>query len=98
MGWPAADALYLILEDVTSTITDGPTAWNNNNGTDFVAHANDIVQWDGVQWNVILNSQTNPGPTYITNARTGVQYVWDGESWMKSYEGIYTAIDWRLVL
>lgn len=98
MGWPAIDARYLILEDVASTAANGPTAWNNNNGTDFTAYANDIIQWDGVQWNIIFNSQTNAGPTYITNARTGVQYVWDGESWMKSYEGIYTAIDWRLVL
>ena len=77
---------------------DGADAWENKDGSQFTAKANDIVQWDGVKWNVILESETNTGPTYITNTRTGVQYVWDGSAWMKSFEGVYTAGQWRLVL
>ena len=98
LGWPAVDARYLILEDVVSTAANGPEAWINEDGSDFMAHANDIVRWDGAKWTVIFNSATTADLTYITNARTGVQYVWNGSSWMKSYEGIYTAGQWRLVL
>ena len=98
LDWAATDSRYLVLEDITSTIADGPVAWNNNNGTDFMAHANDIVQWDGVQWNIIFTSQSTTELTYITNSRTGVQYAWDGVSWMKSFEGIYDPGKWRLVL
>ena len=98
LGWPAVDSRYLILEDVASTAANGPDAWLNEDGSDFVAHANDIVCWNGGKWTVIFNSAETADLTYITNARTGVQYVWDGSSWMKSYEGIYTAGQWRLVL
>jgi hypothetical protein len=88
----------LIRAEVLGEAYDSPRAWINRDGSDFFAKANDIIQWDGTQWNVILESATNPGPTYITNSRTTVQYVWDGVNWMKSYEGIYTAGKWRLVL
>jgi hypothetical protein len=102
LGNATIDARYLILEDINPNIGtpnySGPTAWKNLNNSDFVAHANDIIQWDGSQWNVLFNSRVVSALTYITNARTGVQYAWDGASWMKSYEGIYTAGKWRLVL
>jgi hypothetical protein len=97
-GWPAVDARYLILEDILSDSSNGPEAWKNEDNSPFAARANDIIQWDGNKWNVIFNSANNSGLTYITNARTGVQYAWDGSSWMKSYEGVYTAGQWRLVL
>jgi hypothetical protein len=77
---------------------DGPDAWKNSNGTDFVAHANDIIEWTGTACTVIFDSQNVTEVTYITNIRTQIQYAWDGESWLKSFEGIYTAGEWRLVL
>jgi hypothetical protein len=77
---------------------DGPDAWKNSNGTDFVAHANDIIEWTGTEWLVIFDSENTTTVTYITNIRTQIQYAWDGESWLKSFEGIYTAGEWRLVL
>ena len=104
MGRPATDVRYLILEDINTNSAvgtvgyDGPDAWKNVDNTEFVAHANDIVQWDGVKWTIIFNSVTNTTLTYITNARTGVQYVWDGDVWTKSFEGVYTPLNWRLVL
>lgn len=102
LGWPSVDTRYLILEDINPdhavTDYDGPQAWKNQNGTDFVAHTNDIIRWDGTQWTVIFQSQSTAVLTYITNARTGIQYAWDGESWMKSYEGVYKPGQWRLVL
>ena len=94
LGWAATDTRYLILENIAAEAT----SWKNQDDTDFVAYANDIVQWDGVKWNVIFNSSVPQPLTYITNSRTGVQYAWDGESWMKSFEGTYDAGAWRLVL
>jgi len=94
LGWPTTDTRYLLLEDLNSEVA----AWQNQDNSYFTANANDIVQWDGTKWNTIFTSAINQGPTYITNSRTGVQYMWNGESWMKSYEGVYEAIQWRLVL
>lgn len=94
---------YLILEDININTLygtagyDGPEAWKNADTSDFQAHANDIIAWNGSQWNVILDSTTNKTITYITNSYTGTQYKWT-TSWSKSYEGIYSASLWRLLL
>ncbi len=97
-GEPAADSRYLILEDINADEEDGPTAWQNGNGSSFVASANDIIQWDGEQWNIIFNSAEVTEVTYITNSYTGIQYKWDGEQWSKSIDGMYEPGEWRLVL
>ena len=76
----------------------GPTAWKNNNGDDFVANANDIIEWDGSSWAVVFSSSAIIVTTYITNSYTGIQYKWDGGSWAKSFEGIYDKAAWRIVL
>jgi hypothetical protein len=94
---------YLILEDININTLfgtpgySGPAAWKNANLTDFQAHGNDIIEWDGLQWNIILDSTTNKTKTYITNSYTGTQYKWT-DAWSKSYEGIYSAKLWSLIL
>jgi len=106
-GIPSVDTRYLILEDINTDTTideeDMPVAWKKFGAGDatttrFVAHTNDIIQWDGVQWNVIFDSQTSTEVIYITNAYTGTQYKWDGTEWSKSVDGEYTPGQWRLVL
>jgi hypothetical protein len=97
-GTPEVDTRYLILEDITATEEDGPTAWLNADSSAFSASANDIIQWDGVKWNIIFNSLTTTAITYITNSYTGIQYQWDGEQWSKSIDGMYYPKEWRLVL
>lgn len=98
------DKRYLILEDINIANVDNwipldqSDAWKNADGGDLIAHANDIIQWDGAKWNIIFDSTSVNPTTYITNAYTGIQYKWDGESWVKSFEGIYNRIDWRLIL
>jgi len=90
---------FLILEDIGSPDnTDGADAWKNTDNSDFVASADDIVEWDGNNWNIVFNASEVPAVTYVTNLRTGVQYKWDGEAWSKSFEGEYPAGSWRLVL
>jgi hypothetical protein len=34
---------------------------------------------------------------YIQNYRTGIQYRWDGEQWMKAFEGEYAPGYWGIV-
>jgi hypothetical protein len=101
---PSAGTRYLILENINIVPEfgdpdyNGPAAWKNADNTDFQAYANDIIEWDGSQWTVIFNSLEVTDTTYITNIYTGIQYKWDGESWAKSFEGIYDKDAWRLIL
>ena len=93
-----AGTRYLILENIRATTADGPVAWLNADDSGFSANANDIIEWDGTAWSVVFNSQEVLTTTYITNIYTGVQYRWDGESWSKSFEGIYDKDAWRIIL
>ena len=91
---------YLIIEDIGAEMNvDGADAWKSLSGGDFVAHANDLIEWDGTQWNVIFDSLTETDTmVWQTNIYTGVQYLWNGVSWVKSFEGIYNKGRWRLEL
>lgn len=95
---------YLILEDINVNSSfgtpgyDGPDAWKNNDNTDFQAHANDIIEWNGSQWTIVFDSQTVTDVTYITNSYTGIQYKWENGEWNKSFEGLYESGLWRLIL
>jgi hypothetical protein len=100
----ATGTRYLILEDINlneqfGTLGyDGPDAWKNTDNSDFQAHANDIIEWDGTNWVIIFNSTLSNNVIYITNSYTGTQYKWSNGSWSKVYEGIYDKRLWRLVL
>ena len=95
---------FLILEDININSAyntpgyDGPDAWKNSDNSDFQAHANDIIEWDGSAWNIVFNSTTQTNVVYITNSYTGTQYKWDQGAWSKTYEGVYDASLWRLIL
>lgn len=100
----AVGTRYLILEDININDSvgtpgyDGPDAWKNFDNSDFQAHANDIIEWTGTSWSIVFNSQTTSSVVYITNTYTGTQYKWEEGAWSKTYEGIYQAKLWRLVL
>jgi len=95
---------YLILEDINNNSFfgtagfSGPIAWKNADTSDFQAHANDIIEWDGAKWSVVFDSQKSTGIVYVTNSFTGIQYQWKSGDWSKSYEGVYNNKLWRLVL
>jgi hypothetical protein len=86
-------------DDSVATLYDGPDAWKDLNGNDPVIKANSIIKWDTVlkKWITIFDPVTTT-TTYITNARTNIQYRWDGEQWLKSFEGEYAPGYWRLQL
>jgi hypothetical protein len=85
---------YLILNAIgDASNTDGPDAWG-----DLVAGANDIVEYNGTDWQVAFDSSSDSGVHYMTNTNTGLQYKWTGTEWVKSYEGEYRAGDWSIVI
>lgn len=77
---------------------DGPDAWKNNNGTDVVAGANDIIEWNGTSWVVIFDASSTSNITYMKNLNTNIQYKWNGKSWSKSWEGFYSGGNWMAYL
>ena len=88
----------LLLGSIGDTInSDGADAWKNLDNTDFVASENDIVEWDGANWNIVFDADSNSHDTvYTTNLNTGVQYKFDNGEWILSFEGEYPNGAWRL--
>ena len=99
---------FLMLDDVNTSpnvgqtynetpyneLYDGPDAWKNSDGNDPVIKANSIIQWSGTAWVEVWDPALAEVPTYIQNLRTGIQYRWDGEQWLKSFEGEYAPGYW----
>jgi hypothetical protein len=89
---------YLLVEDIGAAI-------NNTNSTSsqvwgqLIAKANDVIEYNGTTWHVIFNAaQETDTMVWQTNIYTGVQYLWNGVSWTKSFEGEYSAAQWKIVL
>ena len=97
---PTPDTRYLIINDVgDSTATYTSDAW----GT-LIASVGDIIEYNaslsaGSRWVKVFDA-SHPDSTqhYVTNSHTGIQYRFNGTEWVKSYEGIYTAGNWSIVL
>lgn len=99
-GLPAAAAgqRYLLTES-TGSYEGSAVAWQDAFGNPLVAFPNDIVEYDGFQWNVVFSHESQPvSPEYVTNITTGIQYKWIGDMWVKSYQGLYNAGSWSLTI
>ena len=94
---PTTGTRYLILNDIGDIATESPVAWRGAVGTNLLAKANDIIEWNGSYWVVAFDSN-NTGAEYVTNLNTTTQYRWTGAEWVKSYEGVYGPGEWSLVL
>lgn len=91
---PVTGQRYLIVEDIGSNNSaETSNAWGN-----LVAYANDIIEYDGTNWIVSFNSTVISDIQFITNLTTGIQYRFDGMSWMKAYEGWYAPGDFSIVI
>ena len=97
---PTIGIRYLIVEDIgADNNTDGADAWKGDDDSDLIAHANDIIEWNGTKWQVIFDSIHKPDVLiYQTNIYTTIQYMWNGVTWVKSFEGSYRAGHWRIEL
>jgi hypothetical protein len=96
-GTPVNADRYLIINDVgDSTASVQSATW----GT-LIATVGDIIEYNSSQskWLKVFDA-SHPDSTqhYITNSHTGIQYRFNGTEWVKSYEGIYTAGNWSIVL
>ena len=91
---------YLLTEDTGSVNNADPAqAWAGANGRGLVAQANDIIEYSNNYWHVVFRAATENNSTqYVTNITTGIQYRWTGDSWVKSYQGVYVGGTWRIVL
>ena len=110
----AAGTRYLILNDIHQHVKNDSSdanmnAWQNADGTLLQASTNDIITWNGSNWEITFDAGSNDeradssmaqDPVYITNTYTGVQYKYtnDTGAWLKSYEGEYDRKTWRLVI
>jgi hypothetical protein len=90
---------YLLTESTGNLDNqNNPSAWIGSNGRPLVANANDIIEYQNNYWRVVFRSEGKPAGEYVTNITTGMQYEWTGQSWIKSYQGVYPGGTWRLVL
>lgn len=77
---------------------DGAEAWKNADNSDFVADANDIVEWDGSKWNIIWDGSVENDTTYVTNVTNGQQYYWNNYYWQTAVDGYYPRGTWTITL
>jgi hypothetical protein len=85
---------YLIVESIGNEFNSNPSiSWGN-----VVAHANDIIEFDGVDWLVSFDSTQLTDVQYVTNLTTSIQYRYAEGMWMKSYEGWYDQGDYSIVI
>ena len=97
---PAVGQRYLLTESTGSAInTYPPEAWLGSVGQPLIASANDVIEWAGTYWKIVFNSVAQAATVqYVTNITTNVQYEWNGQMWIKSYQGVYPGGTWTLVL
>jgi hypothetical protein len=90
---------YLLTEATGSgTGSNVATAWQGANGRPLIAQANDIIEYANNYWQVVFRADGQPAEQYVTNITTGTQYEWNGEAWVKSYQGVYPGGQWSIVL
>ena len=96
---------YLMLDDINNSANvgtapyDGPDGWKYQDGSDPVIKANSIVEWNGTSWVEVFDpNKSYPITVYLQNLRTGIKYRWDGEQWLKAFEGEYGPGDWNFKL
>ena len=94
---PANGDRYLIIDEIgDSTATVQSSTW----GT-LIASVGDIIEYSTSQskWLKVFDA-SNPDSTqhYVTNLNTGIQYRFNGTEWVKSYEGIYIAGKWSIII
>ena len=77
---------------------NGPDAWKNDDGTDFSADANDIVEWDGTAWHKIWDASVENDTTYVTNVISGQQFYWNNYYWQTAVDGYYPRGTWAITL
>jgi hypothetical protein len=96
---PTVGTRYLILDDIGSYDNVEPSVvWRGPNNQNFVARANDIIEYKNGGWGVVFDSAATNTIEYVTNLTTGIQYRWQDSEWAKSVEGVYKETEWTIIL
>ncbi len=94
---PVNGTRYLIINDVG----DSSASFQSSRWGTLVASVGDIIEYNSTlsRW-VKAFDASDPDSTqhYVTNLNTGIQYRFNGTEWVKSYEGVYLAGNWSIVL
>jgi hypothetical protein len=101
VGLPAAanNQRYLIVNPLgNATVGNGSSAWQNANTSITQALPNDIIQYVGNAWTISYRPNATSNASYVTNTFTNIQYSWDGNQWVKSWEGVYQEGLWSIVI
>ncbi len=90
---PINGVRYLIVENIggdSSTV-----AWGS-----IIANANDIIEYNESlgEWEVSFDSVNSTTVEFVTNIITNVQYKFDNQEWVKSYEGYIDQGDYSIVI
>ena len=95
----SAGLRFLILDDIgNANATNSAQAWTNNDGSAFVASANDIIEWSGSAWFIVFDASEQTTVSYTTNLNTQIQYRFEDGEWFKSVDGDYPVGTWRIDL
>jgi hypothetical protein len=100
-GLPAAtEGQRYLLTDATGAAGNRypAEAWLGAGERPLTAEANDIIEFRNGYWTVTFVARIQTSQQYVSNLTTGIQYEWSGDSWIKSYQGVYPGGTWRLVL
>ena len=92
---------YLILHAIGDEGNLDPAlAWRGTDGSNLIAEANDIIEYDGTKWFVAFSAVGNPTIKYVTNLKSGIQFKWmpDEKQWSRSTEGAYGPGNWTIIL
>lgn len=96
---PAAVGQRYLLTEQTGSDDGYAAAWAGVNGEPLLAGANQIVEYNGTNWEIVFSGSDSPDNIqYVTNITTEVQYKWTGAMWVKSYQGLYNGGRWRLII
>lgn len=94
----ALEGQRYLLTEATGSNNGAAVIWQGGNGRPLIAQANDIIEYTNQYWQVVFRAAGAAAGQYVTNMTTGIQYEWNGDAWIKSYQGIYPGGTWRLVL
>jgi len=92
---------YLFTESTGNTNNSSSAvvqAWKGKDDSQLIANKNDIVEYNGMYWEVVFDASSSSSIEYVSNLTTQLQYKWDGTQWLRSVEGLYPSGEWSLVL
>lgn len=90
---PVNGRRYLIVENMGGDSLT--SAWGS-----VVSNANDIIEYNSTagEWEVSFDSVNSTDVEFVTNLVTNVQYKFDNQEWVKSYEGYIDQGDYSIVI